>query len=142
MRSLSVEEIKKKAKQTSLKHYGVDHPQKSLEISLKSARGRNKSVKKTHWKTGKEIICVASYEALTVDYFNTNHIDYIWHGKSFKMNDGRYYMPDCYLPEQNVWIEIKGHFWKDAEEKWNWFHGVQVNSELWNKDKLKSLGIL
>jgi hypothetical protein len=79
---------------------------------------------------------------LVVDYLNANQIDYLWHPKSFEMDNGRHYTPDCYLPEGRVWIDIRGHFWKDAREKWDWFHARYPNSELWNKEKLKEYKIL
>jgi len=77
-----------------------------------------------------------------VEYFNKNKIDYNWHAQSFVMDDGRIYNPDCYLPDLDLWIEIKGYFWDDAEKKWDWFHKNYPNSELWNEKKLKELGIL
>jgi hypothetical protein len=44
--------------------------------------------------------------------------------------------------EKYVWeYEIKGYFWKDALEKWSWFHQNYPNSELWDKNKLKQLNI-
>ena len=58
------------------------------------------------------------------------------------MPDGRTYTPDFYLPDLDKYIEIKGYFWGDAQEKWDWFHKEHKNSELWNKNKLKELKIL
>ena len=136
------EEIKAKGRETSILHYGVTHPQKDPEIAIQSARSRNNSTIKTHWKTGKEIVCMASYEAAVVDYFNSSKINFVWLESAFEMPDGRHYLPDCYLTDEDKWLEIKGHFWGDAEEKWNWFHDKYKNSELWNTEKLKSLGIL
>jgi hypothetical protein len=58
------------------------------------------------------------------------------------MPDGRTYRPDLYLTKERKWIEIKGYFYDDAEEKWNWFHETYPNSELWNEKKLKEMRIL
>jgi len=44
--------------------------------------------------------------------------------------------------EKKKWIEIKGYFRKDAKKKWNWFHKEYPNSELWDKNKLKEMGLL
>ena len=60
----------------------------------------------------------------------------------FTMTSGKVYICDCYLPERDLYIEIKGYFRKDAKEKWDWFHKEYPNSELWDKKKLKELGIL
>ena len=27
----------------------------------------------------------------------------------------------CYLPTLDLWVEVKGYFWKDAKEKWESF---------------------
>ena len=58
------------------------------------------------------------------------------------MPDGRTYRPDLYLPAEDKWIEIKGYFRADAEEKWNWFHKEYPNSELWNDEKLRKMKII
>lgn len=100
-----------------------------------------------HWKTNEEIICVASYEKRVIENLNKNHIDFKWHPEIFKMppdENGKIktYRPDLYLILDNKWIEIKGYFWDDAKEKWDWFHKEYPNSELWNEDKLKEMNIL
>jgi len=95
-----------------------------------------------HWKTSEEIICIGSYEVAVVDYWNEHKIDYIWHPDPFVMpNDKRYFI-DAYLPDKDIYVEIKGYFRKDALEKWEWFHKEHPNSELWDKVKLKELNIL
>ena len=52
------------------------------------------------------------------------------------------YRPDCYLPDEDLWIEIKGYFREIGKVKWSWFHNQHPNSELWNEEKLKELGVL
>ena len=98
-----------KLKKTNLERYGVEHNMHSPELALRAARSSNISTIKYHWKTGKELICLASYEAKTVDYFNSNQIDFLWQPQTFKMPDGKTYRPDTYLPDQGIWIEIKGY---------------------------------
>ena len=132
-----------KREQTCFDRFGVRYPMQNIEIAIKSARNQTISTTLTHWLSKEDIICQASYEVKVVDgYFNPKHIVYNWKPKIFIMPDGRTYMPDCYLPDSDIWIEIKGYFRKDAEEKWNWFHAQYPNSELWNEEKLIDLGIL
>jgi len=69
-------------------------------------------------------------------------IDYNWQPQIFTMPNGKTYRPDLYLPDSDVWIEIKGYFRKDAKIKWDWFHKEHPNSELWNEEKLKEMKIL
>lgn len=109
---------------------------------LKAAKKANNSYMVVHWKTGQELICQGSWEKRTVEYLNKNKINFRWQPRSFKMPDGRKYFPDCYLYSTKKWIEIKGYFWDDAQEKWEWFQTIKSNSELWNKAKLKQMGIL
>lgn len=133
--------IRAKIEETNLKRYGCKVSTQNLDVARKSARSQTRAIKKTHWKTNEEINCVASYEAAAVDYLNANQIDYSWQSQSFPLPDGRVYIPDCYLPIEDKWIEIKGYFRKDAKEKWDWFHLVYPNSELWDKTALRSKGI-
>ena len=128
--------------ETNMRLYGVKHPLQYKPFADKSALAQNAATVKKHWKTGEDITCIASYEARAVDYWNTNRIDFEWQKHTFKMSDGRYYTPDAYLPGLDKWIEIKGYFWGDAEEKWSWFHSSHPNSELWNKDKLQELNLI
>ena len=110
---------------------------------LEAAKKLNNSYILYHWKTGRELVCVASYEKAVVEYFNANKINFRWQSKTFILPDGKHtFRPDLYLFSTKKWIEIKGFFRDDAEEKWNWFHKEHPNSELWDKTKLKSLGIL
>ena len=75
-------------------------------------------------------------------YPTKNQINFIWQPKTFKMFDARTYSPDAYIVDQDLYIEIKGYFWDDAQEKWEWFRKEYPNSELWNKEKLIELKIL
>ena len=135
-------EIQEKTRNTNLKKYGVDHPSKTLEVAQKSSRGQAKITIKNHWKTGEELVCQASWEPKVVEYLNANRIDFEWQSKIFTLPIGKTYRPDLYLKDSNIWVEIKGFFRKDAKEKWDWFKSEHPTAELWNKDKLKEMGIL
>jgi len=109
---------------------------------INGARVRNNRYTIKHWKTNKELVCQGSWEKLVVEYLNKNNINFRWQPRSFTMPNGKKYYPDLYLFGIKTWIEIKGYFWGESEKKWNWFSSTKTNSELWNKDKLKKLGIL
>ena len=136
------DQIQEKIRKTCLERYGVEHPSKCPEIAAKMSKGQTEAIVLFHWLTGEEVICVASYEVAVVKHLNNQKVNYVWQKQVFTMPDGKTYRPDLYLPETDMWIEIKGYFRKDAEEKWNWFHNEHPNSELWNKTKLKEIGIL
>jgi hypothetical protein len=133
--------IKKRIEKTNLKKYGCKNPSQNAEISRRNARSQTKRSTKIHWKTGKEIHCVGSYEVAVVDYLNINKIDYRWQPTAFEMPDSRVYIPDCYLIDEDIWVEIKGYFRDKSKEKWNWFHTKYLNSELWDKKVLIAKGV-
>jgi hypothetical protein len=153
-------EIKHRVEETCVSRYGVKNPTLNIviankvknklrklhhdfpEISLKSAISCNKINFCLHWESGKKIPCRGSYEQKTVDWLNGGQVAFMWQPKTFCMPDGRNYTPDLYLVKEDVWVEIKGYFWGDAREKWDWFHKVYSNSELWNEKRLKNLKIL
>lgn len=115
----------------------------------KAAKKMNNSCILSHWKTGKEVVCVGSFEKATVEYLNKNRVNYEWHSRCFETEiltpTGKksFYTPDLYLPDQNLWIEIKG-FFRDEESKlkWEWFHQTYPNSEIWFEEQLLQKGIL
>lgn len=138
---LASPDIYKKVIQTNNKRYGVNYPCQNKDIAIKNARSQCKSVILKHWKTNEDLICIGSYEVKTIKYLNNKNIDFYWQHKVFNMPNGKTYRPDLYLILEDKWIEIKGYFRKDAKEKWDWFHSLNKNSELWDKNKLKELNI-
>lgn len=136
------QKIKEKYKKTCLEKYGVDNPTKNKGIRLKAVRASNKTHHVVYWETG-EILELEGWEDLAAEYWNKNKIRYITQKDfdCFTMPDGRTYTPDFYLPDQDLWIEVKGKWYNNSEEKWIWFHSEYPNSELWDEQKLKSFGI-
>lgn len=140
--------MKEKSKNTLLKKYGVEYAIQNKEVSLKQAKSLNNSYILYHWKTNEEIVCIGTWEKKVVDFLNINKIEFLWQANNFttplitKTGKNRTYRPDLYLIKEDKWIEIKGYFRNNAEEKWNWFNKEYPNSELWNKYKLKEMGIL
>lgn len=130
-----------KMEQTLERKYGVRHNMQIPEIALKAAQSQNNSSIYFHWNTGKKIVCVGSFESSVIEYLNKNQIDYNFQPQTFLMPSGKTYTPDLYLNEQNLWVEVKGRFIGDAREKWDWFRSEYPNSELWDKEKLKQLGL-
>jgi hypothetical protein len=134
--------VKKKIRKTNLEKYGCEYPQQNKEIAMKAAKASGRSYILQHWETGEELVCQASYEKAVVEHFNKNKTNFLWQPETFTMLNGKKYRPDCYLPDQDLWVEIKGYFRKDAQEKWQRFQSVYPNSELWDEKRLKDLKIL
>lgn len=136
-----------KQKATCLLRYGCEFPQQNKEIATKTARKQTSSFILTHWRAGEEIVCVGSFERLVIEYLNANKCNYLWQSRIFETpliapnGKNRTYRPDLYLENEQTWVEIKGRFYDDAKEKWEWFHSAYPNSELWDRAKLHALGI-
>lgn len=129
-------------RQTSQKRYGTDHHMQNDDIFHKNLRSQRKHIKAVHWKTGEILDCINTWEYATVKWLNARREDFLWQPKAFKMPDGRTYRPDAYLSERNLWIDIKGWYPKNRQDKCEWFKSVMSNFELWFKEKLIELGIL
>jgi len=140
--------IKNKAKQTCIKRYGTENPMQCKEVFNKN-KSLQKNVRKLfHWKTNDELICTAGYEYAVVKWLNFFKIDFDWQ-IPYLMPDGHKYFVDLYIKDgvyKNTWVEIKGFWYRKSEkvsrEKWELFHSLCPNSELWMKDKLNELNIL
>ena len=140
--NFQTKEFREKSEKTSIEKYGVDNAMKNKDIHIKASRSANQIIDLLHWKDNSQVSCRGSYEVAVVNYLNENKIDYKWQAKTFLMPDGKTYTPDLYLSDKDLWVEIKGYFWGDAEEKWDWFHKECPNSELWDKKALKEKKIL
>lgn len=55
-------------------------------------------------------------EARWAVFFEVLKIPYDYEKEIFKLEDGLYYLPDFWLPEQNIWVEIKGELPKEKEK--------------------------
>lgn len=128
-------------KQTNLLKYGFEHPFQNREIMLKAKRSCKRSYVLKHWKTKEKIICTGNYEKNVVKFLNKNKIDFDWQ-IPFKLTTGKTYFCDLFLKKENKYVEIKGYWQqKISEEKWEEFHKNYSNSELWDQNRLKLLGI-
>jgi len=140
--TLQIPEIRKSIEKTNLSRYGFRCSAQNHEVRMKQARSANQSKVARHWFSGEDIVCQGSCEYSTVIFLNSKYIDYLWQVQTFVMPDGRVYTPDFYLPDSNIWVEVKGYFFDDALEKCDWFQTIKPNSELWNKEKLKEMGVI
>lgn len=113
---------------TSLKKVWASEPyRKKLSESLKKRWLENPPAcysKKFIIKSNKgEVILRSSYERDFVRYLDDLNISWEYEPKRFvlKTYKDRALIPDFYLPEFDLWVEIKGYFWHDAKEKWEAF---------------------
>lgn len=94
-----------------------NHPERGQKN--KSLSQNRKAIFK-HWKTGKDVICVGSYECYLVEMLNLYKIDFDWQ-VCFNLSNGKKYYIDCFIKEFDVYVEIKGQFREDWIIKWDLF---------------------
>jgi len=139
-------EVRNKFEQNNIEKYGVPYPAQDPKIALKTAKSQKNCFIEYHWKTGEELVCTASWEKRVVEYLNKNKKNFIWKpGPVDVVVDGkkRKYFIDLYLVDEDKWVEIKGQKRYLGMKKWKYFHRyIHINSELWDKEKLKEMGIL
>lgn len=56
-------------------------------------------------------------EARWAVFFDACGIEYVYEPEGFELGNGLRYLPDFYLPNDDVWIEIKGKKLSDAERE-------------------------
>jgi hypothetical protein len=132
----------KRRKETSQKNWGCDHPMQHEKIFKKQLKSMRTSHRILHWKTGKKLVCANRWELATCKWLNEKQIDYHWQPKAFKMPNGSTYRPDLYIPDRDLWVDIKGWYPEAWRFKCEWFKSIMPNFELWFKDNLVQLGIL
>lgn len=136
--ALQAECVQDKVAKTMKRKYGARYSMQNRDIALKAAKNTAYGHVCTHWKTGEEIVCRGSWEVAVVDYFNYNCINFVWQ-IAHTMPSGCVYIVDLYLPDRDLYVEIKGRFMDDAQEKWKWFHKNYTNSEIWRRNELLQL---
>ncbi len=126
-----------KTRRTFLKKYGVDHPNKVDEIFKRGQRSRWDTCILFHWKTNQNLVCRGSYEFAVVNKLNEHNIDFDWQVR-IELPNNVIYFCDLYLKKQNKFVELKGTFWtKQNKDKWNTFHKLYSNSEIWFLKEVK-----
>lgn len=133
-----------KARKTCLQRYGVNHTNHLPDVMEKITRTHPRWVKRAHWKTGKQLTCMSSYEVGFVEWCAHNRIDFEWQIKHV-MPDGRAYIVDAHILDgefANTWVEIKGWMRPEGQRKWEWFHALHANSQLWTREILHLHGII
>ena len=128
---------------------GHGHPARGYREQSRTLRKHPPII---HWKTNKECYSQSSYEFAVLLWLNFNNYDFSWQVpfttpfKQIKRDHESIYIIDLYIksgPFADKYVEIKG-YWRSEEskKKWNWFHSQNLNSELWQKNRLIELGIL
>lgn len=90
--------------------FGIDHDGKD---NNRQTRGRG------GWVGGKHMR--SSWEIAFANALNEAGVVWQYEARKFRLGDGRAYKPDFWLPEHNTLVEIKGHWYPAAKEKFRLF---------------------
>ncbi|HUM42288.1 MAG TPA: hypothetical protein PKI14_05000 [Fervidobacterium sp.] len=133
---------KEKLNKSVMNKYGVENISQIPSVRLKAAKSARKIIEVTHWKTGEKVPCYGTWEQKVAEYFNDNEINYEKEKRTFKLADlNQTYTPDFYLPDLDLWVEVKGRVYDAWQKKWNSFQKLGLNAEVWDKKVLLSKGI-
>jgi DNA-directed RNA polymerase subunit RPC12/RpoP len=110
-----------------------------------SIRGSNHPMfgKSANWKRiqYKRIWMRSSWEVAYAKYLDKQGIKWFYESKTFDLGDTTY-TPDFYLPEIDMYIEIKGWMRNKSKDKINIFLKGHKNFILLGKEELKNLKII
>lgn len=134
-----IKEVKNKQIDTLIRRYGANNPMKVEAFATKAMKTSSTKVMR-HWKTKKNIYCCGSYEEKVVEWLNSNKIDYDWQ-IHFNLSKDETYRIDLFLKKENKFVEIKGLWRKEARKKYDLFKSIYPNTEVWDRKRLKELGI-
>ena len=56
-------------------------------------------------------------EARWAVFFDAMGVNWLYEPEGFELPNGMYYLPDFYLPDLGIWVEVKGSKTKEDEEK-------------------------
>ena len=82
----------------------------------------------------------SSWEYEYAKYLDNLGIKWEYEQKRFKLSSGKLYIPDFYLPDQDKYVEIKGHWFPKAIEKFKIFKEEypHINLEVIDKEIWKN----
>lgn len=85
----------------------------------------------------------SSYEVAYALYLDEHKIKWIYEPPPFELGDTSY-IPDFYLPEYDIYIEIKGYMRKDAEYKLKLFKETYptIHLDILTRNDLVNMGVL
>ena len=69
----------------------------------------------------------SGWELLYCQFLDKSNIVWEYEPKKFRVLNGKYYIPDFYLPELNEWHEVKGKWYAASKRKFNEFQKLYPN---------------
>lgn len=144
-RGQTTKRMKEKNKKTMMDRYGVENPGQSKDLNKEKGEKISKFKKdRKDWvgennpnygnKIGKnngfkfgiredigKYFFRSSWEANVARILNFYNIKWEYEPNRYKINEKETYTPDFYLPEYDLFLEVKGYWRDDAKRKFNSF---------------------
>lgn len=98
--------------------YGKE--QQSITGSKVGLNNSTKQCSKYSWhyiKNDSRINMRSGYEVMFAEVLNKEQIEWEYEPKCFKLENGKRYTPDFYLPKENKWIDTKGRYKESSKLK-------------------------
>ncbi|QDF18600.1 endonuclease [Gordonia phage Pupper] len=70
----------------------------------------------------------SNWERLAAEYFDDLGLEWQYEPRKFRLPTGQYYWPDFYLPQLDLWVEVKGFATFNAVAKFDLFVGLGHNA--------------
>lgn len=85
----------------------------------------------------------STWEILYAKYLDKNNIKWLYESKRFYFKDCTY-CPDFYLPDQDLYIEIKGYWRENTKKRFDLFkkNYSKIKIKLLMQKDLEKLGVL
>lgn len=118
--------------------YGKE--QQSKTGSLVGLNNGTVNCSKRKWgveKDGKFVKMRSGFEVMFAMILEKENIQWDYEPKRFKLSNGLRYTPDFYLPEQDLWIDVKGQITEKHKNKHKLFRKLGYNLDLVLIDELK-----
>lgn len=88
----------------------------TIEWRQKIVLSRMQSVKDGKFRY-KNINFRSNWEVIVAKNMDKHGIKWKYEPRVFKLDDGIFYLPDFYLPDQDKWLEVKGYMYDHSREK-------------------------
>lgn len=98
--------------------YGKEQQSKTgSKVGLNNSSKRCNIYKWHYIKNRKRINMRSGYEVMFAEILDKENLCWEYEPKCFKLDNGKRYTPDFFLPEQNIWVDVKGKFKESSKEK-------------------------
>ena len=130
--------------------YGVGHTEEARSnMSQAFVNGRKIGFHSSWGKTSKyitplqgEVTMRSSWEVRVADYLTELNKEWLYEPTTFKLTDVLSYRPDFYVPEDNIYIEVKGWLREEDQYKVELFREQGFKIYIWDRKVLENKGLI